>query len=417
MPAFDPDLLDQPERLAELDRTGMLRALAGAGAQVRRALTTAADAGIGPTAAADRPRAVVVAAMGADDLVGDAMATLARAHSPVGVSTVHDLPLPGWVGSLDLVLAVSLSGRAPGPVRLALEAGRRGALVVTIGAADSPLAEAASRARGVHLAIPDRDSFGPLASRTAAWSMLTPALLALAAYGVLPARAEDLDAVADRLDEVAEAARPSAESFVSPAKVLATGLGASVPLVLADGPLTAVAARRAATMLSRTARIPVMAGELPHAAASILSCLDGPYAAAPALDGGRDIFVDPFLDAPPGPEVSLLVVRDRDPRAGAEIAGGVRAGAAPADTGAGEISAREAARLNVAHGVLDLAVRRGARVQQLSPGPGPELVRLAEVIATTDFAATYLALAHGLDPANAPSVRDLRDVAGLDTWR
>ena len=51
MPAFDPDVLDQPERLAELDRTGMLRALAGAGAQVRRALTTAADAGIGPSKA------------------------------------------------------------------------------------------------------------------------------------------------------------------------------------------------------------------------------------------------------------------------------------------------------------------------------------------------------------------------------
>ena len=47
---------------------------------------------------------------------------------------------------------------------------------------------------------------------------------------------------ADRLDEVAEACRPSSESFVNPAKVLATDLAEGVPVVLGDGPLNGVAA-------------------------------------------------------------------------------------------------------------------------------------------------------------------------------
>ena len=41
--------------------------------------------------------------------------------------------------------------------------------------------------------------------------------------------------------------------------------------------------------------------------------------------------------------------------------------------------------------------------------PGHPLVRLAGQIAQTDFAATYLAIGLGLDPAISPHVADLRD--------
>lgn len=414
MTAYDPDLLDQPDMLQSIDRSSMLRALATAGAQVRRAITATAESGLARLDPADRPRAVLIAAMGADDLVADLITTLAREQSPVGVSTVSDLPLPGWVGSLDLVLAVSLSGRAPGPVRLALEAGRRGAAVVTIGAPQSPLSDAAARARGVHIAVPTGGPVASLASRSAAWSMLTPALLAMTAHGILRVGESDLGDVADRLDAIAEDSRPRAESFVSQAKVLAAGLAESLPLVLADGPLTGVAARRAATMLARTSRIPVMSGQLPDAAAQVLACLDGPFAATPAAAGGRDIFADPYLDGPSGPETALVLIRDRDPRSRPEEAGGVRSGgAAPAyDEAAGvvPIEAQDAARINLAQGVADLAVARGTRLHELTPGPGSELTRVAELIATIDFATTYLALAHRLDPATAPAVADLRDL-------
>ena len=44
--------------------------------------------------------------------------------------------------------------------------------------------------------------------------------------------------------------------------------------------------------------------------------------------------------------------------------------------------------------------------------PGHPLTRLAGQLATTDFAATYLALGLGLDPAVSPHVADLRQRTG-----
>lgn len=384
MPAFDVDRIDGPAHLADLDRGEFLRSLATAGAQVRRAATLAAESAL-PTAGRDeRPRAVVVAAMGADDLVADVAATLAAASSPIGVTHARGGSLPGWVGPLDLVLAVSVSGSATGPVQLADEAGRRGAMVVGVSAPASPLAYAVGRARGLHLPLEE----GGRASRTAAWSLVATAVRTLEAFGVLAGPTTDLAAVADRLDEVAAACRPSSESFVNPAKVLATDLAGRIPLILADGALTGVAARRAGLMLARTARTPALPGQLPDAAAALVACLDGPFAPPTADDGGHDIFTDPYLDTP-STHLALLAVRDLLP-----------AHPTPGD----------AARHNVAQGVLDLAEGRGVQVRELCPAAddaGP-LVRLADLIAHIDFAAAYLALGQGLDPTTSPAVAALR---------
>ena len=51
----------------------------------------------------------------------------------------------------------------------------------------------------------------------------------------------------------------------------------------------------------------------------------------------------------------------------------------------------------------------GVRVASVVAEPGHPLVRLAGQIAQTDFAATYLAIGLGLDPAVSPHVADLRD--------
>jgi hypothetical protein len=54
----------------------------------------------------------------------------------------------------------------------------------------------------------------------------------------------------------------------------------------------------------------------------------------------------------------------------------------------------------------------GVRVSERTAQPGHPLTRLAGPIATTDFAATYLALGLGLDPAVSPHVADLRGRTG-----
>jgi hypothetical protein len=395
---FDESRVDDDAALAALDSHQTLRALATAGAQVREAVELSAEGGIQRVGGGERPRSVLVASLGGSAVVCDVLELLAEPGSPVPVSVRRNVPLPGWVGPLDLVIAVSLSGRAPGPLALAAEAARRGAALLTVGAVESPLADVAARARGVHIGI----GRGRSTSRTALWSLLAPVLLGAGRLGIIDVDDRVLAETADRLDEVAEACRPSSESFVNPAKVLAADLAEGVPVVLGDGPLNGVAASRATSMLARTARVPATSGELPDDAAQVVACFDGPFTSsysggapgAPGAGGrgdGDDIFTDPFLDGPAAPRLSLLMLRDVLP--------------VPMTREADEAR-------SLAEAVTSAAREVGVRVSEVTAEPGHPLTRLAGQIATTDFAATYLALGLGLDPAVSPHVADLRGRAG-----
>ena len=87
MPWVDESRLDDPEALRVLDRLDSLRSLASAGAQVRRALVSADEAGISRAAGGERPRSVLVAALGGSALVCDVLDLLAEPGSPVTSSS------------------------------------------------------------------------------------------------------------------------------------------------------------------------------------------------------------------------------------------------------------------------------------------------------------------------------------------
>lgn len=387
MPYIDEAQLDDLELLARRDSRENLRALATAGAQVREALTLAQEGGIGSVAYGERPRSVLVGALGGSAIVADVLDVLAEPGSPVPVTVRRNLPLPGWVGPLDLVIAVSVSGRAAGPLALAQEAARRGAALLTVGAEESPLADVCRQHRGVHIGV----GRGRTSSRTSLWSLLTPVLIAADTLGLADVSEATLSRVADRLDERADSCRPSSESFLNPAKLAAVQLAETVPMVLGDDALTGVAALRASSMLARSARIPATWGELPDAASQVVACFDGPFTAG----GGQgamsaDVFSDPFLDAPAQPGLGLLMLRD-----------GVRAG-----------DQAEEQRSRAAEAVVETARAAGVTVVEHTPDEGEPLVRLADHLALVDFTATYLALGLGVDPAISPHVADLRDRMG-----
>ena len=386
MPFLDESLLDDAQALAALDPRQTLRSLATAGAQVRHAVDLAGDARLERLTGGERPRSVLVAALGGSAVVAEVLELLAEPGSPVPVQTRRNLPLPGWVGAMDLVVAVSQSGRAEGPLALAAEAARRGAALLTVGAPDSPLSAVCAQARGIHIDVPGRTT----SSRTSLWAMLTPVILAAHALGMVDAGAEVMALVADRLDHQAEVFRPTSETFVNPAKSLAVELAEGVPVVLGDGPLTGVAAARAAGMLARTARIPATWGELPDAASQVVACFDGPYSDSGAGSGagmprGDDIFADPYLDGAPAPKLRLLLLRDN------------------------ASDFMETSAVALADALADTARSAGVWVSEHSTDPGHPLERLSGHVALTDFAATYLALGLGLDPGLSPSLADLRD--------
>ncbi len=381
---FDEARLDDEDQVARLDRSDTLRALAGAGAQVRRTAAAAQDAGLHRLDGLN-PRGVVVAATGGSAAVADLFEAATRGSGAIPVETCRSGPLPGWVGSLDLVIAVSQSGRASQSLDLAAEAARRGAMLLTVGAPDSPLAEVSARARGVHVPVSAPGS----TSRTSMWAQATPVLLAAEVLGLAGTGGDRLARIADVLDARAQDARPGSESFVNPAKILATEVAESIAIVLGVGAFGGVAARRAGAMFGRTGRVPVASGTLPDMASQIVACFDGPLAGGEGGDGaGDDLFADPFLDGPTAPPLRLVML------------------------GEGDSEHRAAVEVDPERGLVDAVVEAardaGVRVSHVDAFDTDPLLRLAWHVALTDFAATYLAIGHGFDPATSPHVRLLR---------
>jgi hypothetical protein len=108
------DRLDTPDVIEAADPGDMLRQVASAAAQVRMAVRSCQETDLSAFTPDARPRAIVVAGMGASALAGEMLDAIVGLGSPVQVLTLPGDPLPGWVGAADAVIAVSCSGAAAG---------------------------------------------------------------------------------------------------------------------------------------------------------------------------------------------------------------------------------------------------------------------------------------------------------------
>jgi glucose/mannose-6-phosphate isomerase len=380
----DLALLDDSDALQAADPSGMLRAVASSGAQVRESAALAAEANLVVIADGGRPRAVVVAGVGTAARTGDLLETVAGPRCPVPVVGHRSAGVPGWVGAADAVIAVSASGRSPEALAAAEAAARRGARLVAIGAPDSELQALAEQARAPFVPVPRRAP-----ARASLWALTVPVLLAGRSLGLVRIAEADLAETATRLDADAERCGPTAESFVNPAKALALDLANSIPIVWGSSPLATVAARRVGDMLSANARYPVVAGSLGEAGRGRVGLVDGIYGGL--VESERDIFADPG-NQPEPTRLRLLLLRD--------------GGLSDEDTQAGEPPVVEERRVDA---VEELAARRGVRCGVIRAEGASPLERLASLIAVPDFASVYLALAHGLDPTAVPAVDEMKE--------
>jgi hypothetical protein len=373
---LDESLLDSPDALTEADRRALLRGAAEAGARVRTAARHAAEAGVNDLKPDGRPRAILIAGPGAAaTCVADLLGTLAGASSPVtrlaptGVAPAAGAmrwELPGWAGSVDLLLITTPDGTEPGLSLLAEQAYRRGCTVVAVAPSRSPLTEAVDGAHGlfVPMATAPYEHDEPLAASAPGvlWALLTPLLAILDRTGLLSAPPEALEKVADRLDQVAERCGPAVATYSNPAKTLASELADSLPVIWTEGTSAGPAGRRFAAALAELAGRPALVSELPEALAEHNALLAGPLAASADPD---DFFRDRVEEAP-ALHARVVLLRDRP---------------------IGGLSAAPTAR--------DLALSHDTPISELEPEEGGELETLAELIAMTDFAAVYLALASG----------------------
>jgi glucose/mannose-6-phosphate isomerase len=368
----DPELLlADPTAIASADPAGMLRAIASAGAQVRSAVRAydEARAALDPVVADGRPRTIVVAGMGGSGVSGDVLAAVVGPGCPVQVVSVRDYVLPGWVGALDLVLAVSCSGGTEETLALVDEAVRRGCRVVGFGAPGSPLA-ARIDAAGAPYVPSDNAGRQPRASM---WALAVPLLLLAHDLGLADVPRDVLAATADRLDALAERYAPGSSIEANAAKGLALELLGTTPIIWGTGTVGAAASYRFACQVNENAKLPASYGVLPEANHNQVVAFDGPLAGGG--QGGRgdqgDVFFDPHEDGPRVAALRLVLVRDTDehPQVRRRV----------------EVS-------------VDLADDRGVRVSQLRTDGTHAVERLADLVALGDFASAYLAVAVGVDP-------------------
>ncbi|UED86010.1 SIS domain-containing protein [Streptomyces profundus] len=378
---IDEALLDAPDRLVRADPRRLLRAVAGAGAQVRGAARGAAESPLAHLTPEGRPGTVLHAGLGPqvplladlfEALAGDSVrVTELRPEGPSTEPGALSWGLPRWVGALDLLLITSATGVEPGLSMLTEAAQRRGCSVVAVAPDGSPLAEAVRYRRGLLLpltAAPFQEPTGHPAAPGIGWALLTPLLLLGDRLGLFAAPDATVQAVADRLDDVAERCGPSVGTRDNPAKSLASEFGTALPLLWSEGPLATAAARHAARTLTSLPGRPALTAPLPAALT-----LHGPLLAGD-LSGASDPddFFRDRVDEPAPLRPSVLLLRD-PPADGAP--GGPR-------------SAVETARA--------AAEERGVAVGELAGGDGADpLVAFAETVDRLDFAAVYLALATG----------------------
>ncbi|MGW9496542.1 SIS domain-containing protein [Streptomyces prasinus] len=370
---LDESLLDSPEGLAEADHRGLLRGAAEAGARVRTATRYAAEAGVHDLKPDGRPRAVLIAGPGAAATqTADLLGALAGAGSPVtrlaptGVAPGAGAlrwELPGWAGSVDLLLIATPDGTEPGLSLLTEQAYRRGCTVVAVAPARTPLAETVDGSHGLFVPMAtasyERDEPPAASAPGVLWALLTPLLALLDRAGLLTAPPDALEKVADRLDRIAERCGPALATYSNPAKTLAAELADALPVVWTEGTSAGPAGRRFAAALAELSGTPAVVAELPEALGAHSALLAGPLAGRADPD---DFFRD-RVEEPPALHARVVLLRDRP---------------------IGGLTAAPAAR--------ELALGHDTPISELEPEEGGELETLAELIAVTDFAAVYLAL-------------------------
>jgi glucose/mannose-6-phosphate isomerase len=372
----DDLILDDPDALDAADPGGALRATATSGAQIRTALSTLDHSELDRIAAEGRPRSLVITGMGGSGISADVCAAVAGTGAPIPVVPVRGYVLPGWVGPMDVVVGVSCSGSTEETVAVVDEAGRRGARLVGIASAGSPLEERVrSYGDSMFFAV---DAQGRM-PRLSLWTLATPVLMIASALGIADVTPSGLNATADALDEWALAYGPNVALVDNPAKDLGLEFAADLPMVWGTGEIGAAAAYRAVCQLAENAKLLAVHGVIPEANHNQVVAFDGPLAGSEDLG---DIFRDRVEEPDAQRRLRLVLMRDS------------------------EEHPQVARRADASRA---LAESRGIPVTVINASGEAPLLRVASLLAIGDFASVYAALSLGVDPTPIGPINELKD--------
>ena len=342
-------MLDDIQRLKDLDGSGLLDTVGAFPDQLRHAVALA-EAVDYP---AMEPRNVVVAGMGGSGISGELLRDWALGRLDVPVSVVNDYHLPEYCGNRTLLFVESYSGNTEETLSCFEQGIMRGCSMVAV-ASGGELARRA-RERGVPLVtIPD-DLPVP---RSATAYLLVPLLVGVEQVGLAYAT-DELREAHTVLTGLQRSLAPTSPTEANVAKQLAHTLHGTIPVIYGQGLLRA-AARRWRTQLNENPKMLARDDVFPECNHNDTPAWGG--------SGNQGLFSVVLLrDNPEAPEM--------------------------------------ADRIDITREMAFSRARVVAEVRAMGEGA---LARILSAMYVGDYTSLYLAFIRGMDPAPVEMIEDLK---------
>jgi glucose/mannose-6-phosphate isomerase len=202
---------------------------------------------------------IVVMGMGGSGIAGDVLAAVGSGGLPVPVTVLKQYRTPRFVGPHTLAFAVSYSGDTEETVEMAAGALDHGARVVAV-SRGGRLAELVGERGGVHVPCPP-DIPVP---RAALGALVAPLFVTLFRLGLAPDAHKWLTMAQKQLGNRRRKCRPEVDGAANPAREVARKIGTTIPLFYGGGALGAAAAVRWKCDVNENAKAPAFWNAYPE---------------------------------------------------------------------------------------------------------------------------------------------------------
>jgi glucose/mannose-6-phosphate isomerase len=344
------NILDDPGKMREIDKSNMLRFCVEAGEHYKQAARLAETFSIDYA----RPGNIVVAGMGGSGIGGELMKDWARDRVDVPIEACKEYSLPAYVQRRTLVLVISYSGETEETLSVFRDAIKKKCMIACI-SSGGKLHEFAERLSLPHLLVPSG-----MAPRASLPYLFVPLIIALSKMHLVSSVNGEISETINELKRIGRDNSPEKPLRCNFSKQLAKNLAGTIPAVYGFG-YYRTAAQRMKTQFNENSKNPAKWETFPELDHNEIVGWEHPAKLAECF--------------------SAILIRDSEE--------------------APEIKQR----IDVTKELIRLRVKR---IYELNSLGTSRLTKMASVICIGDFASVYLAILRGIDPTPVNTIALLK---------
>jgi len=348
-------ILDQPEKVKEIDKSDMLSHLMKTPDYCRDAIKRAKQVKVPEKV---KPKNIVIAGMGGSAIGGEILQDWLRDEFPIPIEVCKDYILPAYVNKDTLFFANSYSGNTEETLSAFLDAVRRKCMAITITSGGHMLSFS-EELQTPHVTIPSQ-----LPPRVAIPYLFFPLPVLMERMGLLPSIEEDLQEAIKVLKKVGEENSPEIPTEDNRAKKLALELVGTIPIIYGFRQYQSIA-HRLKTQFNENSKVP------------------SKHDVFPELNHNETVGWEAHETLTKN--YSILLIRDPDEPP--------------------EIKHR----IEV---TKSLALHRAKKVLEIYAKGKEKLAKMFSVLRMGDFTSVYLAILQGIDPTPVKIIDEVKKELG-----